>query len=118
MKKLILVLSVIYLCIAAQAQPEESYWYFGENAGLHFHNGIVTPVTGSLVTNEGCASASDPCGNLLFYTDGRTVWNKNHSQMPNGSRLDGHISSTQSALIVGQPHNSSIYYIFTSDATF
>jgi hypothetical protein len=36
--------------------------------------------------------------------------------MTNGTGLFGHASSTQSAIIVKQPGNTNIYYIFTADA--
>ena len=50
----------------------------------------------------------------MFYTDGITVWNSNHVAMPNGTGLNGGISSTQSALIVPQPQTPNIYYVFTT----
>lgn len=97
-----------------QAQLEAAIWYFGENAGLDFRSG--TPVAlddGQLDTVEGCATISDATGNLLFYTEGIQVWNKNHELMPNGTGLLGHSSSTQSAIIVPKPNDPNIYYIFT-----
>ncbi len=66
-------------------------------------------------TQEGCASISDFNGNLLFYTDGITVYNRNHGIMPNGTGLKGDFSSTQSAIIVPRPGSSTIFYIFTVD---
>ncbi|MEI6310709.1 MAG: T9SS type B sorting domain-containing protein [Bacteroidota bacterium] len=63
---------------------------------------------------EGCATISDKEGNLLFYTNGVNVWNKNHNLMPNGNGLGGGWSSTQSACIVKQPGNLNIYYLFTT----
>ncbi len=98
-------------------QGETSNWYFGQNAGLTFNgDGTVTPLSnGRLNTLEGCASISDGFGNLLFYTDGTSVWNKNHIVMPNGTFLYGNPSSTQSAIIVPQPENPNLYYIFTID---
>ncbi|MFY9309345.1 MAG: T9SS type A sorting domain-containing protein [Bacteroidia bacterium] len=63
----------------------------------------------------GSSSICDNNGILQFYTDGITVWNKNNSPMPNGNGLMGHFATTQSSLIVKQPENDSIYYIFTAD---
>ena len=70
---------------------------------------------GALNTREGCAAISDKNGNLLFYTDGVTVYNKNHGVMLNGTGLKGHSSSTHSAIIVPKPANTAIYYILTAD---
>lgn len=65
---------------------------------------------------EGCASFSDTSGNLLFYTDGITVWDRAHQVMPNGTGLLGNSSSTQSAIVVPKPgSNYSMFYIFTVD---
>jgi hypothetical protein len=36
---------------------------------------------------EGCATISNSSGQLLFYTDGITVYNRNHQVMPNGTGL-------------------------------
>ncbi|MCU0443603.1 MAG: selenium-binding family protein [Microscillaceae bacterium] len=112
------------------AQNEQSYWYFGKNAGLKFDNiascgkgerscsdtlfyNARVLSDGALDTQEGAASVADIAGNLLFYTNGITVWDKNHQAMPNGQNLAGDLTSTQSALIVNLPR-TCIYYIFTA----
>ncbi len=98
------------------AQNEANIWYFGQNAGLDFNGGVPAPLDdGQLNTNEGCSSIADQNGDLLFYSDGITVWDRNHSPMPNGSNLLGSPSATQSGLIVPLPDSSTIYYIFTLD---
>ena len=70
----------------------------------------------AMVANEGCSGICDKNGQLLFYSNGVTVYNRNHEIMLNGDNLAGNISSVQSCLIVPFPGNDSIYYIFTSDA--
>ena len=70
--------------------------------------------TSAIFQAEGCASISDHNGQLLFYSDGITVWDRTHQQMPNGFGLLGGYSSTQSSLIVPKPGNIDIYYIFTT----
>lgn len=104
------------------AQKEANNWFFGDRAGIRFlDDGSVVPLAGSrMSTNEGCSSMSDSNGNLLFYTDGRTVWDRNHVIMPNaaylfGRGLLGDPSSTQSGIIVPKKNNPDIYYIFTVD---
>jgi hypothetical protein len=68
-----------------------------------------------LSTTEGVATISDNSGNLLFYTDGVTVYHRFHGVMTNGFGLFGDMSSTQSSIIVQKPDEPNIYYIFTSD---
>ena len=103
-------------CISAQG--EAANWYFGSNAGLNFSSGNpVFNLDGQLNTNEGCGTISDANGDLLFYTDGITVWDKNHNQMPNGFGLLGDPSSTQSGLIVPLPSSDTLYYVFTVDSS-
>ena len=103
----------------AYGQDETANWYFGRGAGLQFNNdGSVTPLTdGKITTEEGCASISDKSGNLLFYTDGITVYNKSHEIMLNGTGLYGDPSSTQSAIIVPDPADRNLFYIFTVDTS-
>lgn len=117
MKRSILITALISLFMLANAQKQANYWYFGQNAGVSFAMGPPTPLTnGALNTGEGCSSISTATGSLEFYTDGRFVYNKNHQQMPNGSGLLGHSSSTQSGIIVPKPGSTTEYYIFTVDA--
>ncbi len=119
MKKILLIVSLI-LWVNLSAQNEAANWYFGQNAGIQFDatgNLIGSINGGQLSTLEGCTSISDTNGDLLFYTDGTLVYNRNHQLMPNGTGLFGDPSSTQSALVVPQPGNDTFYYIFTVDTT-
>src|SRR5680860_458472 len=117
--KCIPVLFIIFMMLfdtQSHAQREAANWYFGDKAGLTFNSGLpVALQNGNLQTSEGSAAISDLNGNLLFYTDGRTVYNRQHSIMPNGMGLMGDDSSSQSAIIVPKPLNPGIYYIFTVD---
>ncbi|MEM6686015.1 MAG: T9SS type B sorting domain-containing protein [Bacteroidota bacterium] len=98
-------------------QNEGANWYFGTQAGLNFSTSPPTALTnGALSTNEGVATISDGNGQLLFYTDGSQVYDRNHLVTPNGSGLTGNSSSTQSAVIVPKPDDPNIYYIFTVDS--
>ena len=103
------------------SQGEANNWYFGNNAGITFSTSPPSALSdGQLATNEGCSSISDASGNLLFYTDGRTVWDREHNIMPNadyfgGTGLNGDPSSTSSGLIVPHPSDNDLYYVFTVD---
>ncbi|WP_127127402.1 gliding motility-associated C-terminal domain-containing protein [Pseudoflavitalea rhizosphaerae] len=105
----------VSIMLPAKARQEASHWYFGYHAGIQFTDGGPGPVTGSLSGWEGCSAISDVNGNLLFYSDGMQVWNRQHRQMPNGSALLGDTLSTQSALITQWPGSDSLYYLFTVD---
>ncbi len=94
-------------------------WYFGDQAGITFNTADGEPIAltnSAMEAFEGCSTFSDENGDLLFYTNGVTVWNKNHAIMQNGSGLLGDMSSTQSSIIIKQPGNANIYYLFTTDA--
>ncbi len=102
--------------VVAFAQHETDFWYFGMGAGIQFGPGGTNTVinNGQLNNIEGTASMSDSLGNLLFYTDGQTIWNNQHQAMPNGTGLLGGIAS-QTAVIVPLPGSSDVYYVFTND---
>lgn len=115
LKNIILLLICLLTTKISFGQRERTAnWYFGYNAGLKFLPTVTSDTLGQIFTWEGCTSISDSCGNLLFYTDGSTVYNKNHFVMTNGTGLEGDFSSTQSALVIPKPQDDSIYYVFTT----
>ncbi|MGB3948279.1 MAG: gliding motility-associated C-terminal domain-containing protein [Bacteroidia bacterium] len=117
MKKLLFCFFYSLYSLIGFAQGEGNHWYFGFNAGLDFTSGSpIADLNGGLSTWEGCSSVSDRNGNLLFYTDGSSVYTSNHTIMPNGTGLLGNSSSTQSAVIVKKPGTDTLYYIFTTPA--
>ncbi len=115
MKKiLILQIFLLLLLNIATGQKENNHWFFGENCGLVF-NPTTTAIGGNLNTFEGCATISNNAGDLLFYTDGSVVYNRNMAIMTNGTGLLGHSSSASSAVIVPQPGSKTDFFIFTVD---
>ncbi|MBR4274102.1 MAG: gliding motility-associated C-terminal domain-containing protein [Bacteroidales bacterium] len=118
MKRLLFITALILACCGVStAQLETIKWYFGLNAGLDFSTPEPKAEPNpNLMTLEGIATFCDTVGNLLFYTDGRTVWNREHRVMLNGDGLIGHPSSTESAIIVPCPKKAHIYYVFVVDA--
>lgn len=105
------------------SQNQGNIWYFGDSAGLDFNTSPPTPLTDGqthfhppLGWNEGSTSISDSSGNLLCYSNGETVWTRNHTVMANGTDLMGHSSATSSSLIVPLPGSDQLYYLFTVDA--
>ena len=118
MKKTI-TLFLLFIGLHLYSQKQANIWYFGQGAGVDFN---FTPPKalgdGELYTLEGCSTFSDADGNLLFYSDGSTVWNKNHIVMNYtngnpGDNLLGDSSATQSGMIIPKPSTEDIYYLFT-----
>ncbi|WP_405368993.1 T9SS type A sorting domain-containing protein [Nonlabens sp. Asnod2-A12] len=113
MRSILLGVTFLFFSNLLIAQNHGRFWYFGENAGLDFSTSPPTVLNdGQLNTIESCSAISDDLGNLLFYTDGTSVWNKNHIVMTNGQGLSGSSSSAQQ-LIVRNRTTTNEFLIFT-----
>ncbi len=111
MKRIAFFISMI--CTIACAQNEDKTWYFGNGSGINFNTIPPSILTnGNIFTYDNSAAISNNSGQLLFYTNGVSIWNSTHSIMTNGTGLNGNNSGGQSALILKKP-NSVIYYVFT-----
>ena len=100
------------------SQGQNNIWCFGNNAGLDFNGTNASPLQSQVQAINNTASVSDPQGNLLFYTDGRTVWDRNHNIMPNGGGLKGGQYASNPVLVAPLPQSSSKFYIFTLEDQF
>jgi len=131
MNRLLLIIICFLAFITVKAQSfssdceyepprEANIWYFVNMAGLDFNDGTVTPLTNNNVLTLGKSTAviSDENGQLLFFTDGKKVWNRNFQVMPHGGQLLGDYGCTQTAIIVQNPGKLSTYYIFTVDKDY
>lgn len=123
--KILILYFLVAFIIQTRAQNQGNVWKFGHNSGVDFNIGPPNVISsafdgsyGTLSTysNEGVASISDANGQLLFYTDGQSVYDAFDAPMTNGTGLLGNVSSTQSGIIVPKPGSSTLYYIFTVDA--
>ncbi len=99
------------------SQKQADIWYFSDKAGIDFRSGTAIPLTNEdvMISFKSSAVISDSLGNLLFFTDGKKVWNRNFGLMPNANALEGALGSTQPAIIIPVPFNTDKYYIFTID---
>ena len=120
---------LIVISFCSFAQNQNNQWRFGFGSAIDFNTsppsyptGCALPtvqpplITGDLI--EGTASIADRnTGDLLFYTDGLTIWNSQNQPMPNGSNLGGSdvLSSYMAAVIFPMPGSCSKYYVFCID---
>lgn len=83
---------LVNIVISIQAQNQINNWFFGDSLMMNFVGSTITAnqieAPNLLPIQEASASISDHDGNLLFYTDGKYVWNRNNEVMPNGCCLD------------------------------
>lgn len=112
MRLLFISILILPAHIAVFAQSKRSdIWYFGYNAGLDFST--KTPVVlfdNKMIAVNTSSVMCDEEGNLLFYTDGIRVWNKNHELK---AMLDGFDSNySQQVISIPKPNAKDIYYIF------
>lgn len=111
----------------AAAQGENNHWHFGKNHHIDFN--VTPPVyaaNSNLSTSESCASVSDAQGNLLFYTIGCRIWDRNGNEMPNATGLLGNGpigpggfglgSSFDGVQVLPHPGNPDQYYVFSGSA--
>ena len=100
--------------LLAQPSALGNTWYFGHQAGISFNGGAVRALTDGQTASPGaCAAVSSPAGQLLFYTDGATVWNRTHQIMPGATNLGGVGRRPRTALIVPHPNRSWLYFVFS-----
>lgn len=114
------------LCSSLSAQIpgiEARFWYFGTGTdGLEFNGApISSTVVPAKLTNkqsgvgfEGMIVVNDPVtGALLFYSDGSSVVQANHTTMNNGSGLMGHFSGAQTVHCVPDPASLGRFFLIT-----
>ena len=124
-----LLIALLTLTLALNAQNEGNIWFFGSGYGLDFSNGDpVATFNSNMNTFEGSASYCDADGNLLFYSNGGGrvpsvpqlstggIWNSNGGLMHDMMGLQGGgYSAAQSSIITPNPANPNQYYLFTME---
>ncbi len=115
MKKLSLIFIALVFFSEVWSQGEGNIWYFPDNVGLDFNSGAPTVLLDGqlqISSNPNPASISDALGNLKFYTNGNTLWDKNHGIMPNGDALNGTpVQQVNDVLIANHPDRPDLYYL-------
>lgn len=99
------------------SQGENDNWHFSAGAGINFSGTSPVIINNSQISGfEAVGTASDSNGELLFYTNGADIWNRQNQIMQNGSGLLGH-NSNQQLQIVKYPNNPGKYFVFTTGIT-
>ncbi len=95
-------------------------WYFGFYAGVKFQSGSLPQADYGAYNNltlnwsEGTGTMSDNSCNLLFYTDGNTIWNGSHASVVTG--LGANSSAMQAALVVPWVGHTNQYFVFGNNS--
>src|ERR1041384_863949 len=98
---LLLLLFMLLPSASSRAQREYNIWCLGAMAGVDFNGAVPVPIDCALNTLEGSTSVADRrTGRLLFYSDGATLYNREHLPMAGSDGMKGDINSTQGSLIV------------------
>lgn len=98
------------------AQKHFNRWCFEYKSALNFN--VLPPIVGNSSFQTGgwnCASIADAAGNLMFYTNGDSLWNMNGQIMANGLNI-GQANFVQATrpLILPLPGSNHLYYLFTA----
>ncbi|MEP7265797.1 MAG: T9SS type A sorting domain-containing protein [Bacteroidota bacterium] len=122
-KKLLLLFCVFpFLCLS---QQRNAIWCFGDSVGIDWSNPQNPQFFTSAAKTRGTSvSISDSNGNLLFYAytratlPGKTgrVFDSSHELMQNGDSIVGG-GWYHEMVIVPDPANSAIYYLFSIGVT-
>ena len=127
--RVLLIILLCYTSLFSFAQGENNRWMFGHNTVLDFNQSPPVFEQNNMACWEGgSVSFCNDAGNILFYSNGNQVWNRNGNVMPNGNDLLGNgatapypegfpCSAAQGAVSVQSVINPDQYYLFTLDAT-
>lgn len=125
MKQLFTITAVVFFgCCGFSQNLSGVNWVFGDSCGLNFSSGAPEFFETGVSSFEAVASVSDTEGNLLFYTNGQAVWNKEHEVMPYGYGLQigkcpdtlWGSSITQGVIIIPKPLSNNIFYVFYEES--
>ena len=130
MKKCLL-LCYLFISVNAFAQNRTNVWELSystspiyPNTEVLFHNGVVDTQSVDRIMSiyDTNTSICDTNGNLLFYTNGLTIGNRNYDTLQNAVNFNPGYATTsfeplgmgiaQGAVIIPRPLNVNQYYIF------
>jgi hypothetical protein len=103
-------------CTAEQTRAAQRWWAFGNGAGIDFgvSGNSPTAVSFSGNTNEGSTVVTDTTGQMIFWSNGSAIFNRNNDVMPNGTGLQLNASATQTVAAFPSLSESGVYFVVTN----
>ena len=109
---------LIFFTSVLFSQKEANNWIFGFGNVIDFNTEPPTPdflPNFIFFTERNSVSQSNSDGDLIFYSDGNSIFNKNHDLMFNGGGLLSDASSaSHPVFVIPKPNSDNKYYLFTS----
>ena len=102
---------------SCEESKQNNTWYFGKGLKLDF-NGPTTNVLvegNSWIRHGNIAGISDENGEILFYSDGSNIRNKDHEVLPTDRVIGG--TRPEGLIAIPRPGNPDEYYLFTHNGT-
>ncbi|MCU0435386.1 MAG: M43 family zinc metalloprotease [Bacteroidia bacterium] len=99
----------------------QGHWYFGNYMGLDFSSGTAqqdyaADINQTHISTEAAFCYSDSSGNLLYYTNGDSIWDRNHQ--PVATNLFGTNSQSRTQIIgTPVPGHPNWHYLFHGPAS-
>lgn len=120
----IILFLLLTISFSVRGQNQNKNWHFGSGISINFNILPLSVVQSNIDVVESAAAVSDDNGQLLFYTSGHKIWNRNGTEMPNATGLlgngpfSGYIvgSGHRSIQIIRHPGNPGQYYVVSGDA--
>lgn len=108
------LLTALFILTSSGLYAQNTYniWYFGSYAGLDFNRSPVKSfVDSGFSTFESSTSICDSSGNILFYTNGNYITNRQGDTMKNGKMKKRHYSASQGSMALKVPGSSNLYLL-------
>lgn len=114
----LLTISLMIFKVEVSGQREADNWAFGWDDGINFSTGEPVPIDDiNLFTFYGSTSLSDNEGNLLFYSNGVEILNRENHNMPHSDELIGSYLNPNPCIAFPMPGTAGKYYLFTVGGT-
>lgn len=116
---LLIVILFLLIGINSHSQPNKrtNIWQFSDSIALDFNSGAPVEGTPCHIDGQGWGATATICdtnGNLLFYSEGDSVYNKNHHSSAYSMGPGIYHQGAQSTISLPVPGSDSLYYIFTA----